>query len=329
MRREDDFFSSRREKGGNMIDQSVITASEFSTEQYQDILAHHWKRLIDIRQTLESELEQDLNVASISNVLACIQETTEILSTLPGYLVLMYIVSRDALQMYLQKASLELRLSRAQFVTKGRSRRYYTSLLACQQYLDKALAQRRDTAWNWQGIEWRLHSSTQTQDHSHTYIPDVSIQQGRQYQIELPSALNALRCLHKLFQEDLEIWPDQCIRAIDLLNDMQKLVHELCDFLDLLVCSQAAISPDYCQTVVILHHIYGQVRSLNTYITGYRLVCRSSSIRSINMKRAISDLLTSIIQYTDEGVYSLTRLLDQAYFQERKANGEQAISHFA
>ncbi len=311
-----------------MSNQSMITDSKFSTEQYQDILADRWERLTDIKLMLEDEHKQDITAASIASARTCIYEIIKLLSALPDHFVLTYIVSRDALLTYLQKASLELHLAHDQLVAlgkKGKTRRYYSALLLCEQYIYKALEQKKIPDKNWEDVYWKLSSFEQKQNKAYKRDYSVSIQQGRQYQMELSTAQEALDCLYMLFQESLEIWPDQCARAFVFLSNIQALMQDICSFLDSLACSQAAVYSYYCQTIVTLHSIHEQVRDTAAQVACYRIICRSSALRSIHTKQLISEALTNIMQHTDDGLRSFTILLDLASFQERRADGEQAV----
>lgn len=312
-----------------MIDQPKSAFSVLFAEPYQETFEEQWKQLADMKLVLEQKFGQDLTVDFVSNMIVRIQEMTMFISTLPEN-ILAYLTSRDALLEYLQKSSIELYLLRDQLALKGKTRRCYTHLLACQRHLERGLEQRRKAPEEWQAITWERTSAT----HENMLVCTattaiVSLRHGREFQRDLYRASKVLSNIKRVFYEGLEVWPDQCTHSLMLLRDIQEVVRETCSFLDSLAGSHAALSSHYCQLIVTLHHVSEQTRITSLHMTRYRMICRSSSSRSISTKQTIIDVLAELVQYTDMGTQGLTMLLDQAHFQERKAHEEQTGTYFA
>jgi hypothetical protein len=306
-----------------MIDQADIMSGGISAESYQQTLAEQWKRLADSKQLLES----DLTATRVANIIASIQEVVSFIATLPGETALKYIISRDALSEYLRQASIELSLLRSQLTIKSQTRLFYKSLATCQCYLEKALQQRNATSDDWQGISWQ--TAFMRQNNMRVGTGDNTLHQGRYHQINLLAALEALRYIHRSFQEQPEIWPDQCTHSLALVGETRKLMQSICCFLDSLAGSYVAISPHYCHLVVVLHYACEQACVVHLQLTHYRIICRSSSARSADTKQTIVHLLESLLQSTEESIHVLTALLDQAHFQRRKGGSGEAETCFA
>jgi hypothetical protein len=303
-----------------MINSSDIVHDEVSNELYQEVLAHLWEQLADIKQSLEQGYGGDPSIDFISAVIMRVHEIMNTISTLPDYLILTSLVSRDAPLKHLREATNELQLLRDQFGTGRKTRHFYKRLLACQRYIEKALEQKRNIAMTWQESPSQLPLLAR---HSlRAYIPGTSLNQGRLYQTELHTALEALRTISRLFERELNIWQDQCTRVLIFLHGVQELTRGLCDFLDMLISSPAATSPSYCQLVVTIHHIHKQVSHLTVPMTRYRELCRSSSTRSANTRAAISSSLEVLLREAADGLQGLTMFLDEAHFQERRANSQ-------
>lgn len=135
---------------------------------------------------------------------------------------------------------------------------------------------------------------------------------------DLSVARDSLSYVSKLFRGGRDIWPDQCERALALINKVSKPIQKAYVLLDTTSRLPEAVIPLRYPLAVALCHLDDQISELMQLITLFSAACQPPSEQSMKQREEIYCQFEPLMQSYDEALQKLYSLLDQVYFQERK-----------
>jgi hypothetical protein len=95
--------------------------------------------LVKIEQLLDTAIQHEFTAESLNHLLMQVQDIISNIRNIPEETKMAELQSMDAVLENLRKARLELNVSIDEFSERGRSRRFYSSIDRCREYLEKAL----------------------------------------------------------------------------------------------------------------------------------------------------------------------------------------------
>lgn len=144
------------------------------------------------------------------------------------------------------------------------------------------------------------------------------LKQAQQHLKDLSVARDSLSYVSKLFRGGRDIWPDQCERALALINIVSKSIQKAYALLDTPSRLPEAVIPLRYPLAVALGHLDDQIGELMHHITLFSAACQPPSEQAMNQREEIYRQFEPLMQNYDEALQKLYSLFDQVYFQERK-----------
>ncbi len=249
-----------------------------------------------IKKLLETENLREFNEDAISGLATELRETIMDVRKTPAAVLSAYNPSRDAILKNLRSASIQLNLAWDQLETKGKSSRFYQCLLACKEYLEKAVEQNVEGMNTRKKNNERLFPTTFGSAYAESLSPGTFLTQLQTFLSELDEAQLKLQDIYKLFEVEDELWVAQCNDTISTLRAMSEYLQNFCELLDGAVQLPTGISPSSYELIVKLCHVDKQARTLASLITSFRSVCQTKSRQVAKLKEEIQSKLELLIQ---------------------------------
>lgn len=104
-----------------------------------NLLEQGRQHLVKIEQLLDTAIQHEFTAESLNHFLMQVQDIISNIRNIPEGTLMTVLQSKDAVLENLRKARLELNVSIDEFRGRGRSRRFYSGINRCREYLEKAL----------------------------------------------------------------------------------------------------------------------------------------------------------------------------------------------
>lgn len=143
--------------------------------------------------------------------------------------------------------------------------------------------------------------------------------QVQRYLVTIMELQEALRSAYKLFENEPNIWQDQCECTIDNVQTFGEPIGQFYQLLLDTIRLPDDVTPFRYPLVISLHRMNGQVQNLIRLLTEFRTICRKISKQRSKLRQIINDLLTELIQSCDEvqqKSYILFELENQKHVQK-------------
>ncbi len=134
----------------------------------------------------------------------------------------------------------------------------------------------------------------------------------------LEAEIDSLEGVSTVFEEGNEIWPDQCKRAISVIDDISEPIQQICRLLEDPTCLPDTIIPHRYPLVATLQLVDEQAQELLSLLRKLRHLCRTTSKQVDTLLREIQSSFDLFLRGYKDATVNLRMLPDRAAFQKRK-----------
>lgn len=120
---------------------------------------------------------------------------------------------------------------------------------------------------------------------------------------------------YKIFTERKTIWPDQCERAVILLQHIDGLIEEFCILLEDPEQLPEAVISDRYPLLMTLQNITGEIKELIQLINRFDSINETPAIQTLKHQQTIQNKFRLLLKWLEE---VMAMLLELANFQKKQ-----------